>query len=222
MRLILLGPPGAGKGTQAQYISENHRIPIIATGTMLRDAVAAGNELGLQVKAVMDAGKLVPDDLIIALVKARIANSDCQRGFLLDGFPRTITQAEAVKAEGIDLDYVIEIKVPDEVIVERMSGRRIHPASGRTYHLKYMPPKVAGCDDVTGETLVQREDDHEDTVRHRLTVYHQQTAPLVDYYRQFEPLVGHPCPVYAAVDGTGHIDDIRHQIAAQLTTEVIN
>lgn len=220
MRLILLGPPGAGKGTQAQFVSDSFQIPIISTGAMLRDAVAAGSELGQQVKAVMDAGQLVPDDLIIALVKARIAEKDCIPGFLLDGFPRTIAQAEALKNQKVDLDFVIEIKVSDEAIVERMSGRRIHPNSGRTYHVKYSPPKVAGLDDVTGESLEQRDDDVEATVRHRLTVYHQQTALLVDYYKSFQPLPGHPCPIYDAVDGTGDINDIKQQIAKRLTSDV--
>ncbi len=182
MRLILLGAPGAGKGTQAAFICQKYGIPQISTGDMLRAAVKAGTPLGLQAKAVMDAGALVSDDLIINLVKERIAQPDCAEGFLFDGFPRTIPQADAMKAAGVKLDYVLEIDVPFSDIIERMSGRRSHPASGRTYHIKFNPPKVEGKDDLTGEELIQRKDDEEETVRTRLDVYSQQTRPLVDYY----------------------------------------
>ena len=182
MRLILLGAPGAGKGTQAAFICEKFGIPQISTGDMLRAAVKAGTPLGLQAKAVMDAGQLVSDELIINLVKDRIAQPDCAKGFLFDGFPRTIPQADAMKAAGVKLDYVLEIDVPFEAIIDRMSGRRSHPASGRTYHVKFNPPKVEGIDDVTGEPLVQREDDKKETVKKRLQVYSDQTRPLVDYY----------------------------------------
>src|SRR5512144_3040541 len=182
MRLILLGPPGAGKGTQAQYICDAYGIPQISTGDMLRAAVKAGTPLGRQVKKVMDSGALVSDDIIIGLVKERIAQPDCANGFLFDGFPRTIPQADALTAAGIKLDVVLEIDVPDEAIIERMSGRRTHPASGRTYHIKFNPPKVPDRDDVTGEPLIQRDDDKEETVRNRLAVYQRQTRPLVAYY----------------------------------------
>ncbi|MGL5791566.1 MAG: adenylate kinase, partial [Plesiomonas shigelloides] len=182
MRIILLGAPGAGKGTQAQFIMEKYGIPQISTGDMLRAAVKAGTELGLQAKAIMDAGQLVTDELIISLVKERIAQEDCRNGFLLDGFPRTIPQADAMKEAGIDVDFVLEFDVPDQVIVERMSGRRVHPASGRVYHVVYNPPKVEGKDDVTGEDLIIRADDEAETVRKRLAIYHEQTEPLVAYY----------------------------------------
>ncbi|MGL5781108.1 MAG: adenylate kinase, partial [Plesiomonas shigelloides] len=182
MRIILLGAPGAGKGTQAQFIMEKYGIPQISTGDMLRAAVKAGTELGLQAKAIMDAGQLVTDELIISLVKERIAQEDCCNGFLLDGFPRTIPQADAMKEAGIDVDFVLEFDVPDQVIVERMSGRRVHPASGRVYHVVYNPPKVEGKDDVTGEDLIIRADDEAETVRKRLAIYHEQTEPLVAYY----------------------------------------
>ena len=185
MRLILLGAPGAGKGTQASYICQKYGIPQISTGDMLRAAVKAGTPLGLEAKAVMESGGLVSDNLIINLVKERIAQPDCAQGFLFDGFPRTIPQADAMKAAGVKLDYVLEIDVPFEAIIERMSGRRSHPASGRTYHVKFNPPKTEGVDDVTGEPLVQREDDKEETVKKRLDVYSSQTRPLVDYYSQW-------------------------------------
>ncbi len=183
MRLILLGGPGAGKGTQANYIKEKYQIPQISTGDMLRAAVKAGSELGKQAKSFMDAGGLVPDEVIIGLVKERIKDKDCQKGFLFDGFPRTLPQADAMKAAGVGIDAVVEIDVPDEEIIKRMSGRRAHLASGRTYHVIYNPPKVEGKDDVTGEPLVQRDDDKEETVKKRLEVYHAQTEPLVDYYK---------------------------------------
>src|SRR5213593_679807 len=184
MRLILLGAPGAGKGTQATYLTKHFGIPQISTGDMLRAAVKAGTPLGVEAKKVMDAGGLVSDDIIIGLVKERIAQPDCAQGFLFDGFPRTIPQADAMKAAGVKLDYVLEIDVPFEAIIERMSGRRSHTASGPTYHVKYNPPKVEGLDDVTGEPLIQREDDKEETVRKRLAVYHKQTKPLVDFYKK--------------------------------------
>ncbi len=210
MRLILLGPPGAGKGTQGHYISDHYHIPMISTGVMLREAVLTNTELGQQVKTILDAGQLVPDALIIALVKARIAKPDCQKGFLLDGFPRTMMQAEAIKVQGIELDHVIEIQVPDAILIERISGRRVHPGSGRSYHVRYSPPKNPDCDDVTGEPLIQRVDDAEETIRRRLAVYHEQTAPLVYYYRQ--PSKEHNTK-YHVIDGTQSIDDIRRQIA---------
>ena len=208
MRLILLGAPGAGKGTQATFICQKYGIPQISTGDMLRAAVKAGTPLGLQAKAVMDSGALVSDDIIIGLVKERITQPDCANGFLFDGFPRTIPQADAMKAAGVKLDYVLEIDVPFEAIVERMSGRRSHPASGRTYHVKFNPPKAEGVDDVTGEPLVQRDDDKEDTVKKRLDVYTQQTRPLVDYYSQWAAKEPAAAPKYRKISGTGSVDDI--------------
>jgi adenylate kinase len=208
MRLILLGAPGAGKGTQATFICRKYGIPQISTGDMLRAAVKAGTELGLQAKKVMDAGGLVSDALIINLVKERIAQPDCAQGFLFDGFPRTIPQADAMRAAGVKIDYVLEIDVPFEAIIERMSGRRSHPASGRTYHLKYNPPKVEGRDDVTGEPLVQRDDDKEETVRKRLEVYSAQTRPLVDYYSQWAAQDSAAAPRYRSISGIGGVDEI--------------
>jgi adenylate kinase len=208
MRLILLGPPGAGKGTQAAHICARHGIPQISTGDMLRAAVKAGTPLGLQAKKVMDAGGLVGDDIIIGLVKDRIAQPDCAGGFLFDGFPRTIPQADAMKAAGVKLDVVLEIDVPDTAIVERMSGRRVHPASGRTYHLKFNPPKTAGVDDVTGEPLIQRDDDQEATVRKRLEVYQAQTRPLVDYYGSWAATGDAHAPRYARIAGVGPVEEI--------------
>ena len=208
MRLILLGAPGAGKGTQAAFICQQYGIPQISTGDMLRAAVKAGTPLGLQAKSVMESGGLVSDDLIINLVKERIAQPDCANGFLFDGFPRTIPQAEAMKAAGVKLDYVLEIDVPFDAIIERMSGRRSHPASGRTYHVKFNPPKAEGVDDVTGEPLVQRDDDKEDTVKKRLAVYTQQTRPLVDYYSQWAAKEPAAAPKYRKISGTGSVDDI--------------
>ncbi|MED5619039.1 adenylate kinase [Ideonella sp. BN130291] len=208
MRLILLGAPGAGKGTQAAFICQKYGIPQISTGDMLRAAVKAGTPLGVAAKKVMDAGGLVSDDLIIALVKERIAQPDCAGGFLFDGFPRTIPQAEAMKTAGVKLDYVLEIDVPDAAIIERMSGRRVHAASGRTYHLKFNPPKVAGKDDLTGEELIQRVDDHEDTVRKRLEVYQSQTRPLVDYYSQWAATGDSQAPKYRRISGMGSVEDI--------------
>ena len=208
MRLILLGAPGAGKGTQAAFICQQYGIPQISTGDMLRAAVKAGTPLGLQAKSVMESGGLVSDDLIINLVKERIAQPDCANGFLFDGFPRTIPQAEAMKAAGVKLDYVLEIDVPFDAIIERMSGRRSHPASGRTYHVKFNPPKAEGVDDVTGEPLVQRDDDKADTVKKRLDVYTQQTRPLVDYYSQWAAKEPAAAPKYRKISGTGSVDDI--------------
>ena len=216
MRLILLGAPGAGKGTQAAFICQKYGIPQISTGDMLRAAVKAGTPLGLQAKAVMDSGALVSDDIIIGLVKERIAQPDCAAGFLFDGFPRTIPQAEAMKTAGVKLDYVLEIDVPFDAIIERMSGRRSHPASGRTYHVKFNPPKVAGLDDVTGEPLVQREDDKEDTVRKRLEVYSQQTRPLVDYYSGWAAREPAAAPRYRAIQGTGTVEQITERALAAL------
>jgi adenylate kinase len=216
MRLILLGPPGAGKGTQAAFICKRFGIPQISTGDMLRAAVKAGTPLGLAAKQVMDAGGLVSDDLIIGLVKERIAQPDCAAGFLFDGFPRTIPQADAMKAAGVRLDAVLEIDVPDSEIVERMSGRRSHLPSGRTYHVRFNPPKVAGVDDVTGEPLIQRDDDREETVLKRLSVYHSQTRPLVDYYSSWAASGDAAAPRYARISGLGSVDDITARALAAL------
>ena len=217
MRLILLGAPGAGKGTQAAFICQKFDIPQISTGDMLRAAVKAGTPLGLAAKKVMDSGALVSDDIIIGLVKERIAQPDCTNGFLFDGFPRTIPQADAMKAAGVKLDYVLEIDVPDEAIIERMSGRRSHAPSGRTYHLKFNPPKVAGRDDVTGEELVQREDDKEETVRKRLDVYQSQTRPLVAYYSSWAATGDPEAPKYRKINGTGSVDEIKARALAALS-----
>lgn len=216
MRLILLGPPGAGKGTQAQHICNRYGIPQISTGDMLRAAVKAGTPLGVAAKKVMDAGGLVSDDLIIALVKERIAQPDCALGFLFDGFPRTIPQADAMKSAGVRLDAVLEIDVPDSAIVERMSGRRAHLPSGRTYHVKFNPPKVDGRDDLTGEALVQRDDDREETVLKRLSVYHSQTRPLVDYYSTWAAGGEAQAPKYARISGEGPVDEITARALAAL------
>lgn len=216
MRLILLGPPGAGKGTQAQFICESFGIPQISTGDMLRAAVKEGTELGLKAKEIMNAGGLVSDDIIIGLVKDRIAQPDCAQGFLFDGFPRTLPQADAMKEAGVKLDHVVEIAVDDEEIVARMSGRRVHPASGRTYHLIHNPPQVEGKDDVTGEDLIQREDDNEATVRHRLAVYHEQTAPLVEYYKAWAQQDAEQAPAYSCIQGTGSVEAIREQVLQAL------
>ena len=218
MRLILLGAPGAGKGTQATFICQKYGIPQISTGDMLRAAVKAGTPLGLQAKAVMDSGALVSDDLIINLVKERIAQPDCASGFLFDGFPRTIPQAEAMKTAGVKIDYVLEIDVPFSDIIERMSGRRSHPASGRTYHVKFNPPKVPGKDDLTGEDLIQREDDKEETVRKRLDVYSQQTRPLVDYYSNWAKAEPAAAPKYRAISGTGSVEEITQRAFTALSS----
>ena len=218
MRIILLGAPGAGKGTQATYIKEKFNIPQISTGDMLRAAVKAGTQLGLEAKRYMDSGGLVPDEVIIGLVKERIKDADCQVGFLFDGFPRTIPQAEAMKQAGVDIDYVVEIDVPDAEIIQRMSGRRMHPASGRTYHVIFNPPKVAGKDDVTGEDLVQREDDVEATVMKRLEVYHSQTEQLIGYYSDWAKQGSGHAPKYVSVSGLGAVEKIRDDIFTALGT----
>lgn len=215
MRIILLGPPGAGKGTQAKFIVEAYSIPQISTGDMLRAAVKAESPLGLQVKDVMASGGLVSDDLIISLVKERIAQDDCKNGFLFDGFPRTIPQAEALREAGVELDHVLEIYVNDDEIVERLSGRRVHPDSGRIYHVKYNPPRVDGVDDATGEPLVQRDDDKEATIRKRLAIYHEQTEPLVQYYQGLAANGEHG-PKYSRVEGVGTMDEIRNRISSAL------
>ena len=209
MRLILLGGPGAGKGTQANYIKERYGIPQISTGDMLRAAVKAGTEMGLAAKKIMDAGGLVSDEIIIGLVKDRILEADCAKGFLFDGFPRTIPQADAMKAAGVPIDAVVEIDVPDEEIVKRMSGRRVHVASGRTYHVVFNPPKADMKDDVTGEDLIQRDDDKEETVKKRLDVYHAQTEPLVKYYSDWGKSGDAGAPRYFKVSGVGSVDGIR-------------
>ncbi len=211
MRLILLGPPGAGKGTQAAFITQHFGIPQISTGDMLRAAVKAGTPLGIEAKKIMDVGGLVSDELIIGLVQDRLTQKDCGNGYLFDGFPRTIPQADALKQAQVALDFVVEIAVPEQDIIERMSGRRIHPASGRSYHILFNPPKIAETDDLTGEPLVQREDDKEETVRHRLTVYQNQTRPLVDYYSSWAALNG-SAPKYRKVEGVGSVDDIKNKI----------
>ena len=213
MRLILLGAPGAGKGTQAQYITEKYGIPQISTGDMLRAAVKAKTALGLQAKEVMDAGGLVSDDIIIGLVKERIAEADCANGFLFDGFPRTIPQAEAMVEAGVNIDHVVEIAVDDDEIVSRLSGRRVHPGSGRVYHVIHNPPKTEGVDDETGEPLVQRDDDQEETVRKRLEVYHSQTSPLIDFY---ENMGGNDAPAYHRVEGIGSVEEIRDRVFSEL------
>jgi adenylate kinase len=213
MRLILLGAPGAGKGTQAQFIIEKYGIPQISTGDMLRAAVKAQTDLGLKAKTVMDAGGLVSDDIIIGLVKERIGQADCANGFLFDGFPRTIPQAEAMVEAGVDLDHVVEIAVADAAIVDRLSGRRVHPGSGRVYHVLHNPPRREGLDDETGEPLVQREDDSEETVRKRLAIYHAQTSPLVDFYRSMN---GPRAPTCHRIEGVGTVEEIREKVFAAL------
>jgi len=220
MRLILLGAPGAGKGTQAQFICKQFGIPQISTGDMLRAAVKAGTELGIAAKKIMDAGGLVSDEIIIGLVKDRLTQTDCAKGYLFDGFPRTIPQAQAMKDAGVPIDYVLEIDVPFDAIIDRMSGRRVHPASGRTYHIKFNPPKVADIDDVTGEALIQRDDDKEETVRKRLQVYNDQTRPLVEYYSSWAEQSNDSdkvkAPAYRKVNGTGSVEDITAAIFAEL------
>src|SRR5262245_51113461 len=216
MRLILLGPPGAGKGTQAAKLRDKYGIPQISTGDMLRAAVKAGTPLGVAAKKVMDSGQLVSDDIIIGLVNDRRKEPDCARRYLFDGFPRTIPQAEAMKTAGVGIDYVLEIDVPDEAIIERMSGRRVHAASGRNYHVKFNPPKVAGRDDATGEELIQREDDKEETVRKRLDVYQSQTRPLVDYYSAWAATGDAAAPKYRKIGGTGSVEEITARALAAL------
>ena len=218
MRLILLGGPGAGKGTQANYVKERYQIPQISTGDMLRAAVKAGTNLGKAAKGYMDAGKLVPDEVIIGLVKERIQEADCEKGFLFDGFPRTIPQADAMKEAGVPIDAVVDINVPDEEIIKRMSGRRAHLESGRTYHVIFNPPKEEGKDDVTGEPLVQRDDDKEETVRKRLEVYHDQTEPLIDYYKKWEGTCEAGAPQYIRIEGVGKVEEIRDKIFEGLDT----
>ena len=217
MRLILLGAPGAGKGTQANFIKEKYNIPQISTGDMLRAAIKAGTELGLAAKKVMDAGGLVSDDIMIGLVKDRLKEKDTENGYLFDGFPRTIAQADAMKEAGIDVDYVLEFDVPDELIVERMSGRRSHPASGRVYHTKFNPPKVDNVDDITGEPLVQRDDDLEETVKKRLAVYHNQTEVLLGYYNQWAQSGLPGAPKYRKISGVGPVDEVRDRAFAALS-----
>lgn len=216
MKLILLGAPGAGKGTQAAFITEKYGIPQISTGDMLRAAVKAGTPLGLEAKKVMDAGQLVSDEIILGLIKERLKQSDCAKGFLFDGFPRTIPQAEALRSQGVDLDFVLEIDVPDEEIIKRMSGRRVHPASGRTYHVTFNPPKVAGKDDATGDDLIQRDDDKEETVRKRLDVYHSQTKPLVAFYSKWADSGDSKAPQYRKIAGVGSLDSIKTALFAAL------
>lgn len=214
MRLILLGPPGVGKGTQAAFIKEQFHIPQISTGEMLRHAIASESPLGRQVKQIVESGHLVTDDIMITLVKERIQAADCAKGFLLDGFPRTIPQAEALRENHIHLDYVVEIRVPDEKIIERLSGRRMHPASGRVYHIRFQPPQRPGLDDVTGEPLIQRPDDHEETIRERLHVYHQQTEPLIGYYKNLAAM--YQTPRYIEIDGIGSIESVKQKISTSI------
>jgi len=216
MRFILLGPPGAGKGTQASFITKKYGIPQISTGDMLRAAYKAGTELGMKAKTLMDAGQLVPDDVILGLVTQRIKEPDCAGGFLFDGFPRTLAQAEALKNAGVHIDFVLEIAVPDEEIIQRMSGRRVHPTSGRTYHVKFNPPKVADKDDLTGEALILRQDDQPETVKERLHVYHAQTRPLIEYYSKWWGTGDPQAPTYCKVSGTGTVEQIRDRVFAAL------
>jgi adenylate kinase len=222
MRIIFLGPPGAGKGTQSQFIADRLHIPKISTGDMLRKAVEGQTALGQEVKKVVASGKLVSDEIMIALVKERIAQADCKNGFLLDGFPRTTAQADALRAQQIKIDFVIELDVPDDEIIERMSGRLVHPASGRVYHRIYQPPKIADKDDITGEPLIQREDDREATVRQRLAVYHQQTRPLIQYYQQWAQTRDALAPKYFCISGSGSMDSVRDQILKILQEEKMN
>lgn len=216
MRLILLGPPGAGKGTQAGFIAQRFAIPQISTGDMLRAAAKAGTSLGLEAKSIMDRGQLVPDAIVVGLVRERLAQPDCARGYLFDGFPRTLPQAEAVRAAGVAIDFVLEIDVADEEIVARMSGRRVHPASGRSYHVQFNPPRVEGCDDLTGEPLALRDDDREDTVRRRLEVYKAQTRPLIEYYSGWSASGDPRAPRYLRISGTGSVEQIRERALAAL------
>ncbi len=217
MRLILLGGPGAGKGTQATFLTEKYGIPQISTGDMLRAAVKAGTPLGLEAKKIMDAGGLISDDIITGLVKDRVAESDCKNGYLLDGFPRTIPQADAMRELNINVDFVVEVNVDDTEIIKRMSGRRAHLASGRTYHVVYNPPKQDGIDDVSGEELVQREDDKEETVKKRLSIYHEQTEPLIEYYHMYSKSGEESSPKYVKIEGVGGVEDIRDSIFSALS-----
>jgi adenylate kinase len=217
MRLILLGAPGAGKGTQAQFICEKYAIPQISTGDMLRAAVKAGTPMGVEAKKIMDAGGLVSDEIILGLIAERLKQDDCAKGFLFDGFPRTIPQAEALRTQGIDLDYVVEIDVVDEEIIKRMSGRRVHTGSGRTYHVVFNPPKVEGTDDATGEPLIQREDDREETVKKRLGIYHSQTKPLVEFYSSWGASGAPKAPKYRKIAGSGSLDSIKGEVFAALS-----
>ena len=216
MRIILLGMPGAGKGTQARFLMEKYGIPQISTGDMLRAAIKSGTPLGAQARSYMDRGALVPDEIVIALVRERVKAEDCLRGFIVDGFPRTIPQAEALRQVGIDIDFVLNIDVSDEEILRRMSGRFVHPASGRSYHVVFNPPRVAGKDDVTGDALVQRDDDREETVKKRITTYHAQTKPLVEYYSRWSQSGDARAPRYARIDGNGTVDEIRGRLLAAL------
>jgi adenylate kinase len=216
MRIILLGMPGAGKGTQARFLMEKYGIPQISTGDMLRAAIKSGTPLGAQARSYMDRGALVPDEIVIALVRERVKAEDCLRGFIVDGFPRTIPQAEALRRVGIDIDFVLNIDVSDEEILRRMSGRFVHPASGRSYHVVFNPPRVAGKDDVTGDALVQRDDDREETVKKRITTYHAQTKPLVEYYSRWSQSGDARAPRYARIDGNGTVDEIRGRLLAAL------
>lgn len=219
MRLVLLGCPGVGKGTQARLIKERYHIVQISTGDMLRAAINAGTSLGFQVKQIMDEGRLVSDDIMIALVKARVEENDCKNGFLLDGFPRTIPQAKALHENRIHLDYVIEIKVPDSELIKRLSGRRVHVSSGRVYHLEHNPPKIQGLDDITGEPLIQRPDDHEETIQKRLAVYHQQTEPLVTYYINTAKKEPDHSPVHIQIDGMGSVEEVNERILTALSNQ---
>ena len=219
MRIVLLGGPGAGKGTQASFIAGRYGIPQISTGDMLRAAIRSGSELGVGAKALMDAGHLVPDEIIVGLVEERITAGDCANGFLLDGFPRTIPQAEAMRARHVGIDAVVEIAVPDDGIIERMSGRRVHPGSGRTYHVRFNPPVTEGIDDVTGESLIQRDDDRESTVRRRLEIYHEQTAPIIEFYRQWEKDDPGSAPRVSRIDGFGTLEQVRERVFEALDRE---
>ena len=219
MRIILLGCPGVGKGTQSTYITKQYHIPQISTGDMLRQAVSLGSSLGSEVKKIMEEGRLVPDQLMIQLVKDRIAAPDCQNGFLLDGFPRTLPQAESLRENNISFDYVIHLSLPDEEVIKRLSGRRVHIPSGRIYHMEYQPPEVPGKDDVTGEPLVHRPDDFEETIRKRLKIYHEQTEPLIKYYQDAGKLENQHAPRYIKIDGLGTVDEVKNRIFAALTTQ---
>ena len=216
MKIVLLGAPGAGKGTQAAFLCERFGIPQISTGDMLRSEIRAGSPIGIEAKKLMDAGKLVSDETVIALVKSRLSRDDCKPGYLLDGIPRTLPQADALREQGFGIDYVVEIAVDDEIIIERMSGRRVHPASGRSYHVVYNPPKVEGFDDVTGEPLIQREDDKAETVRRRLEIYHAQTKPLIAYYNHWFSTGDARAPKFVRIDGVGSVDQIKQLVCAAL------